>query len=216
MHFVKRDVNYNTSDATLASSVQFSQDIHFFIISLSLTKPAHIGASSSPWSVLTFCLINRYRWHSHSLSQRADGLFGAFVIHDPIDSTQPQSDVGHSKEDLRIRDEHSLPSERLLLIGDWYHRNSTAMLSWYRSKRSYGYVRGMSETDLLADFWSQEPTPETALFNGVNAFDCSRASRFVECDASKGRNPYLFLDPHSKTRLRLVNTGYVYDKTPDQ
>lgn len=32
----------------------------------------------------------------------------------------------------------------------------------------------------------------------------------MTCDPSEGRKPYLFLDPHSKTRLRLVNTGYAY------
>lgn len=117
----------------------FSQGIPIFIISPSLTKQAHIGVLSE--NTLTFFTYDRLRWHSHSLSQRADGLFGAFVIHDPVDITPPQSDLGHSKEDLRMREEHSLPSERILLIGDWYHRNSTAMLSWYRSKKSFGYVR---------------------------------------------------------------------------
>ena len=86
------------------------------------------------------CLTDHFRWHSHSLSQRADGLFGAFVIHDFIATNPSQGGVGHSQDDLRIREEQSIFSERLLLVGDWYHRNSTTMLSWYRSKKSYGFV----------------------------------------------------------------------------
>ncbi|KAF8588331.1 multicopper oxidase, partial [Ramaria rubella] len=136
-----------------------------------------------------------YWWHSHSAHQRADGLFGAFVVHDPVEDNQTHIDVGHSNEDLRIRAEKSSYSERLLLIGDWYHKEATAMFAWYMSKKSQGF----------------EPAPETALFNGVDKFDCSRASRFVNCDPSKGRIPSLFLDPHYRTRLRLVNTGNLAD-----
>ncbi|KAF8504969.1 multicopper oxidase-domain-containing protein [Hysterangium stoloniferum] len=131
-------------------------------------------------------------WHSHSTTQRADGLYGGLVIHDTV-SKQP--DIGYVKEELRIRQKDALFSERILLIGDWYHRNATEMLAWYRSKKSNGW----------------EPTPETALYNGVNTFDCSRASRFVQCDATKGRKPSLLLDPNSITRLRLVNTGNLAD-----
>ncbi|KIJ53597.1 multicopper oxidase [Sphaerobolus stellatus SS14] len=131
-------------------------------------------------------------WHSHALAQRADGLLGGFIIHEPI--SQP-SVFEHASEELRIRTGNAPYSERLLLMGDWYHRNATTMLGWYRSKHSAGF----------------EPTPETALFNGVNTFDCSRATKWVVCDASKGTTPALFFDPSRKTRLRLVNTGNLAD-----
>lgn len=96
------------------------------------------------------CTIS-FRWHSHSLSQRADGLFGAFVIHAPLGPAKV--DPARIQDDLRIRQTSSkmrrdtyIPeptsfSERIVLIGDWYHSSAENMLKWYQSLNSFGIVR---------------------------------------------------------------------------
>ncbi|RFU81929.1 ferro-o2-oxidoreductase [Trichoderma arundinaceum] len=61
-------------------------------------------------------------WHSHSQLQRADGLFGGLVIHEP------------RPHDANIADQQ----EALLLIGDWFHRKQSDVLDWYTSPRSAG------------------------------------------------------------------------------
>ena len=138
-HFAKK----KSAVTMYIPSVQFSRTIHSFTTLPFPTKLAHIGTWSKARDEFDMCAVLRaiFRWHSHSLSQRADGLFGAFVVHDIVGTSHSLTDVEHSKEDLRIREARPFLSQRLLLVGDWYHRNSTAMLSWYRSKRSYGYVR---------------------------------------------------------------------------
>lgn len=183
----------------------FSRGIHFYTILQLGIKPAHIGEYLPGCFFSASRLTAVQRWHSHSLSQRADGLYGGFIIHD---ISQRDITFEHSSEDLRIRQTSSQISERLLLIGDWYHRNATAMLGWYRSKQSYGYVSTVNKhLFTVTDIIYKEPTPETALFNGANNFNCSRASKFVHCDPSKGTKPSIFVDPTSSVRLRLVNTG---------
>ncbi|KAJ9645540.1 hypothetical protein H2204_001120 [Knufia peltigerae] len=60
-------------------------------------------------------------WHAHSQLQRGDGLYGGFIVHQPIASQ-----------------EEKLHSESLLLIGDWYHQNAQDLLTWFTSVIAIG------------------------------------------------------------------------------
>jgi FtsP/CotA-like multicopper oxidase with cupredoxin domain len=61
--------------------------------------------------------------------QRADGLYGGFIIHKPVEKRGALSDLSIYKYE----------QEKLLLIGDWYHRPGRAVLDWYRNPDHYGY-----------------------------------------------------------------------------
>ncbi|KAH8690199.1 multicopper oxidase-domain-containing protein [Talaromyces proteolyticus] len=60
-------------------------------------------------------------YHAHSGVQRADGLYGGLVVHEP---------AGNTSRDQR--------SEHLLLIGDWYHRQADAVFEWYHNPGHFG------------------------------------------------------------------------------
>lgn len=62
------------------------------------------------------------RYHGHSGVQRADGLYGGLVVHEPQPST----------------DEEAIP-EQLLMVGDWYHRTSKEVRDWFLDPGQYGY-----------------------------------------------------------------------------
>jgi FtsP/CotA-like multicopper oxidase with cupredoxin domain len=63
------------------------------------------------------------RYHAHSELQRADGLYGAFVIHEPVD---PDSFDQEYEKDM------------LLLIGDWYHRPAFKVWDYYTDWTNFG------------------------------------------------------------------------------
>lgn len=86
--------------------------------------------------------------------------------------------MDHSKEDLRIRSrrregkkakvifsENQFMSERILLIGDWYHRNASAMLKWYSSKKSNGWVRHIRYRHALNDVLRFRSLPRKRRFS---------------------------------------------------
>ncbi|GJJ13152.1 hypothetical protein Clacol_007403 [Clathrus columnatus] len=136
------------------------------------------------------------RWHSHSGDQRADGLYGAFIIHKPT-SPLYDSSVSSMGEHSTPQENPNADEEHLIMIGDWYHRTAHEMVDWYKSKKSVGW----------------EPTPENVLFNGVNTFDCSRLIRLYECDLKKGRIPLIALNSDSRRRkkFRVINVGNLAD-----
>lgn len=59
-------------------------------------------------------------WHSHALTQRADGLYGGLIVHEPRESV------------------HKDEREGLLMLGDWFHSNQSQILEKYRSKGNMG------------------------------------------------------------------------------
>ncbi|RFN44680.1 multicopper oxidase [Fusarium flagelliforme] len=61
-------------------------------------------------------------WHSHSDLQRADGLWGGLVVHSP-DDVEP------------------FGKDYLIMVGDWFHRNQSEVLSWFVNT---GSVAGFS------------------------------------------------------------------------
>lgn len=65
-------------------------------------------------------------YHAHSAVQRADGMYGGLVVHKPVGKQR--------KSDLSV---HGYDSEKLLLIGDWYHRSADRVLAEYKDFRSF-------------------------------------------------------------------------------
>ncbi|KAM0240797.1 hypothetical protein ACHAP5_007832 [Fusarium lateritium] len=117
-------------------------------------------------------------WHTHSVVQRADGLWGGLVVHSPDEIGQPSED-------------------HLIMIGDWFHRNQTEVLSWFADASSRG----------------NEPVPDSLLVNGQGRFNCSMSvpARPIVCSqiAVKELKPLFRHTNHRRTRMRLVNTGSI-------
>ncbi|UZP43121.1 hypothetical protein NXS19_010937 [Fusarium pseudograminearum] len=117
-------------------------------------------------------------WHSHSDVQRADGLWGGLVVHSPDEINQP-------------------PEDYLIMIGDWFHRNQTEVLSWFVDASSRG----------------NEPVPDSLLVNGQGRFDCSMAvpARPVVCSqvTMNQLKPLFRQTNERKARVRVVNTGSI-------
>lgn len=59
-------------------------------------------------------------YHAHDQVQRADGLYGGIVVHDPKEK------------------QHADTVENLLMVGDWYHRTADEVLAWYMRSASFG------------------------------------------------------------------------------
>ncbi|KAK1092608.1 hypothetical protein LTR48_004004 [Friedmanniomyces endolithicus] len=120
-------------------------------------------------------------WHAHSAVQRADGLFGGLVVHQP-------AELGRRLPAIEPKDEY------LLMAQDWYHRSAEAALDFYMHLGSFG----------------NEPVPDSILLNGVGKFNCSNIvpARPVDCEAhTRDITPGLRLDRSKKNLLRLVNVG---------
>ncbi|KXT16497.1 hypothetical protein AC579_1343 [Pseudocercospora musae] len=117
-------------------------------------------------------------WHSHYAQQRADGLYGGLVVHKPV--------VGD--------DEPEIACERLLLIGDWYHRHAADALKAYLHSGAFGL----------------ETVPDSMLINGAGRYTCGDAvpARPVDCiEVPAESQPSLYLDTRKRTIFRLVNVG---------
>ncbi|PFH57632.1 hypothetical protein XA68_14771 [Ophiocordyceps unilateralis] len=119
-------------------------------------------------------------WHGHGQMQRGDGLFGGLVVHPPA---------------VDWDDDDDDDDEALLLVGDWFHRSQTHVLSWYAQDGSLG----------------NEPVPDSLLINGRGRFDCSKAvpARPVVCESPKLDPVFAHRSETGRTRVRVVNTGSV-------
>ncbi|GME23673.1 multicopper oxidase [Neofusicoccum parvum] len=122
-------------------------------------------------------------YHAHKQVQRADGLFGGLIVHRPSIAGSPLDPQKYEYDE-----------ERLLLVGDWYHRSANEVLAWYMRAAPFG----------------NEPVPDSLLINGLGAYNCSKAvrARPVECVQHQGTAvPNLHFDRSKRYRLRLVNTA---------
>lgn len=120
-----------------------------------------------------------YWYHAHSAVKRADGLFGGFIIHSPSND-EKQSDL--EKHEYRV--------DKLLLIGDWYHKPAQTALDWYQDSDHFGY----------------EPAPDSLLINGRGAYTCANAVKAWPVKCAQVDPPTMdFAD--GPVRLRIVNTG---------
>ena len=120
-----------------------------------------------------------YWYHAQSAVKRADGLFGGLVIHKPS-KDESQSDLN----------EYGYGVDKLLLVGDWYHKPAQAALDWYQDSDHFGY----------------EPAPDSLLINGRGAYTCANAVKAWPVKCAQVDPPTMdFAD--GPVRLRIVNTG---------
>ena len=117
-------------------------------------------------------------YHSHFETQRADGLYGPLVVHNP-------ATAGNSERNI-----HGYVDDQVLMIGDWYHRSAVDVLDQYDNWKSFKI----------------EPAPDSILLNGRGFFDCSMAVPARPVDCSRIGLPHMKL-PLGRSRLRIVNTG---------
>jgi FtsP/CotA-like multicopper oxidase with cupredoxin domain len=123
-------------------------------------------------------------YHAHDHVQRGDGLFGGFVIHRGPDKAKSRPQIPANQYD----------EERIMMVGDWYHRPAKDALAWYMRSGSFGI----------------EPVPDSMLINGVGAYNCSSAvpARPVECAQIAGNQvPGSEFSSAKTYRLRIINTG---------
>ncbi|KAK3670245.1 hypothetical protein LTR78_009900 [Recurvomyces mirabilis] len=119
-------------------------------------------------------------YHSHAETQRADGLYGAFVIHAPV-KTREAGIAGSSS---------TYDTDDVLMVGDWYHRSSMDVLDYYRDWKNFKI----------------EPVPDSLLLNGRGSFECTRAVPAWPVECQKAILPELRFSGQ-RTRLRIINTG---------
>ncbi|KAG6077275.1 hypothetical protein E4U15_004773 [Claviceps sp. LM218 group G6] len=118
-------------------------------------------------------------YHAHSAVQRADGMYGGLVVHKPVGKQR--------KSELSV---HGYDSEKLLLIGDWYHRSADRVLAEYKDFRSF----------------ANEPVPDSLLINGAGSYNCSNARPGKPVDCINTDTPVVHVH-RERVRLRIVNTG---------
>lgn len=128
-------------------------------------------------------------YHSHSELQRADGLFGALVVHRPAQST---SDI----------QPYDYQNEQVLMVGDWYHRPAEEVLADYTNWENFKI----------------EPAPDSMLLNGVGYFECSMATKAHPLDCKRQNVPHLTLPARTRVRivntgaltgLTISTTGFI-------
>ncbi|KAF2804330.1 uncharacterized protein BDZ99DRAFT_525918 [Mytilinidion resinicola] len=139
----------------------------------------------SPGSTFTYTIPvsgqhGTFWYHAHEQVQRADGLYGALIVHEPVD--------------VEIAISYSYDEDRVLMIGDWYHRPAEDVLKWYMRAGSYG----------------MEPVPDSLLVNGLGAYNCSLAvpARPVDCiSILPEHSPFITTNSSKRYRYRVINTG---------
>lgn len=118
-------------------------------------------------------------WHSHSETQRADGLFGSLIVH------KPGGGVGQESEATK----YGYEEEQVLMVGDWYHRPAEDVLGSYRDWQNFKI----------------EPAPDSLLVNGLGHFNCSMALKARPLDCQVSEVPSLVVS--RRTRTRIMNAG---------
>jgi FtsP/CotA-like multicopper oxidase with cupredoxin domain len=113
-----------------------------------------------------------YWYHAHFSTTRIDGVFGPLIIHAP--------------------DEQRVSSDRVLMVQDYYHDVSAALLKGY----------------LAPDNENAEPVPDGALINGRGRVDCGVVAEGRVCNESWGGGmQYVGVEMGGVHRLRFVNVG---------
>ncbi|THV06497.1 hypothetical protein K435DRAFT_711282 [Dendrothele bispora CBS 962.96] len=160
-------------------------------------------------------------YHSHFPTQRADGLFGALIIHPMVsrgvNETEPRPSKGQLPGELKPRlqpasriypreltesgESHSTGTSRrvvdpikdqVILLGDWYYRSGSQILDWYQSLRSAG----------------KEPVPDSTHVNGEQAANCTKLEGLVKSiDCTQKKVPRIVVHPQKRNVLRLINVG---------
>lgn len=110
-----------------------------------------------------------------------------------------------------------MTEERVLMMGDWYHRDSETLQKWYQSAYSNGFevspwLLVLNALHRISDFLlstGTQPVPDSALVNGQQQYNCSLSIREIDCLPEGGVVPTLHLNPKKRNQFRLINTGSV-------
>ncbi|OKL58237.1 hypothetical protein UA08_06387 [Talaromyces atroroseus] len=151
-----------------------------------------IGPGKSFWYNFTIseAQSGTFWYHAHSNVQRADGLYGGFVVHRPVSPSFPNVRGLFEKHrglndnmsgEMRVPDsvEYVYDKELLLMIGDWYHRTAQDVASWYLWWGSRGYEGKGSIT---------------ALFDRGMSTDNPRSLTGITLGVAKGKLEVITLD----------------------
>ncbi|KAI5778322.1 multicopper oxidase-domain-containing protein [Geopyxis carbonaria] len=150
-----------------------------------------------------------YWYHAHVGTQRVDGLFGPLVVHGGEEGGEGGQGVerrheGHGEgggEDGKGEDGGEFDSDTVVMVQDYYHAPSAALLPAY----------------LAPGNENAEPIPNGALINGRNIFPCpsppSSSSSSPSSPSASRCNTTLTtlftlpLHPGKRHRLRFINVG---------
>ncbi|KAK9357056.1 multicopper oxidase-domain-containing protein [Lipomyces doorenjongii] len=124
-------------------------------------------------------------WHSHSSTQRIDGMAGAMVVYD---LGEEQYQLGRDYDD-----------EVIVFLQDYYHASGEDMFNWYLSRSSAGF----------------EPVPDNGLVNGRAFRDvCSRTHELYPCSSIEDVKSTQFNFVRGKKyRLRVINAAALAEIT---
>ncbi|KAK9460705.1 Cupredoxin [Lipomyces oligophaga] len=116
-------------------------------------------------------------WHSHSYTQRIDGMAGAFIVQDRENDSYL---IGRDYDE-----------DVVVLLQDYYHAPGEDRFAYYLSRTAAGF----------------EPVPENGLINGHAWENiCSRAHHLTPCETMAKDNPFEFQFVRGrKYRLRFIN-----------
>ncbi|CAG8486582.1 6664_t:CDS:2 [Funneliformis caledonium] len=124
-----------------------------------------------------------YWYYSHYGTQRADGLYGALIVIDPEESKL-----------------YNYDDEETILLSDWYHDESAALLKKYKYSNAS-----------ISDFF--EPFPNSGLINGKGIFNCENYENELKnkekCNSEELKIIEFNFEPQNKTRLRIINTSAI-------
>ncbi|KAK9487020.1 multicopper oxidase-domain-containing protein [Lipomyces starkeyi] len=136
-----------------------------------------------PGKSLTYRIVlsqsGTFWWHSHSSTQRIDGMAGAMVVYDV---GEEQYQLGRDYDD-----------EVIVFLQDYYHAPGEDMFNWYLSRSSAGF----------------EPVPDSGLVNGRAFRDvCSRTHELYPCSSIEDvRSTQFNFVRGKKYRLRVINAA---------
>ncbi|KKK25926.1 hypothetical protein ARAM_007152 [Aspergillus rambellii] len=117
-------------------------------------------------------------YHSHSDTQRMDGLFGPLIIHAP--------------EEAEYQKRYGYTHDQIIIVQDYYHMLSAEYLSDY----------------LASGNENAEPVPDNGLLQGTNYFNCSSydPDSTMTCYDNSTRARISVEQDHTY-RFRLINMG---------
>ncbi|OAL33415.1 hypothetical protein AYO20_07271 [Fonsecaea nubica] len=117
-----------------------------------------------------------YWYHTHYSTTNGDGPVGPLIIHSP--------------DELKLQKLYDV--DQVMLIQDWYHDYSQALLPDYLSSGNE----------------NSEPVPDNGLIQGTNYFNCSTLDSDSGYVCEQNSTRAVFTVEHGKRyRYRLINTG---------
>ncbi|KAI9743499.1 MAG: hypothetical protein M1818_002812 [Claussenomyces sp. TS43310] len=122
---------------------------------------------------------------------KVDGQSGTYYYHGHQSAQLADGLLGpvviHSRDENRLQ---AIPytTDRVIMVQDYYHDLSTGVLKT-------SLEPGNEDT----------PSPDGALINGQNVYDCTRSSKI--CDSTFAQRPTFDLAPNTNHRLRFINVG---------